>query len=76
MEYKVYGKKEKLKELGKAGGWKRGRCDGKNLSFILQNPLVLENYQFCHYMTSAVGSWDEGVGVRVFTVYSKVYVTL
>jgi hypothetical protein len=52
MERKKNGKKE----LRKAAGWKRGRCDGKNLSFILQNPLVLENYQICHYMSSATGS--------------------
>jgi hypothetical protein len=46
VEYKVHGKKEKWKkELRKAAGWKKGRCDGKNLSFLLQNLIALANNQ-------------------------------
>jgi hypothetical protein len=53
--------------LRKAAEWKRGRCDGKNLSFI-------EN-QICRYMTTADGSWDEGCwGESV--LLSKVHATL
>jgi hypothetical protein len=58
--------------------WEGGRMEDrkmrwKEFKFILQHLLVLENYQICHYITSADGSWDEGFWGESVLLYTAKY---